>query len=202
MIGRLLAGAALLAMAGCTVGPNYRLPDKAVINSAPAKGPLAKDNPVIAAQDLPARWWHLYDDPVLDRLEEQALAGNTDLRMAMANLARAQALTTAAKGANEPEFSIDAAAQRARLSGESYLQPTSIPVYNLDSSGAQMSYQFDLFGRYRRGVEAAKADQQATEALVNATKVTLAAQVARAYVEVCAAHEFSTIVDQDRKSVV
>ena len=196
MIGRLLAGAALLAMAGCTVGPNYRLPDKAVINSAPAKGPLAKDNPVVAPQDLPTRWWHLYDDPVLDRLEEQALAGNTDLRMAMANLARAQALTTAAKGANEPEFSIDAAAQRARLSGESYLQPTSIPVYNLDSSGAQMSYQFDLFGRYRRGVEAAKADQQATEALVNATKVTLAAQVARAYVEVCAAHEFSTIVDQ------
>jgi len=196
MIPRLLAGAALLAVAGCTVGPNYHLPDKAAVNRAGAKGPLAKDNPVVATTDLPARWWHLYDDPVLDKLEEDALAANTELRMAAANLTRAQAMTTAAKGANEPEFSLEASAQRARLSGESYLLNQSIPVYNLDNSGAQISYQVDLFGRFRRGVEAAKADQQATEALVGAAKVTVAAEVARAYVEVCGAHEYSKIVDQ------
>ena len=75
---------ALLALAGCTVGPNYHLPDKAAINRASAKGPLASENKVVAKDDLPARWWHLYDDPVLDRLEEEALASNTELRMAMA----------------------------------------------------------------------------------------------------------------------
>lgn len=196
MIPRLLAGAALLAVAGCTVGPNYHLPDKAAANSAAAKGPLAQDNHVVSMADLPARWWHLYDDPVLDKLEEQALAANTDLRMAAANLSRAQAMTTAAKGANEPEFSLDTAMQRARLSGESYLLNQSIPVYNLDASSAQISYQVDLFGRFRRGVEAAKADQQATEAMVGAAKVSVAAEVARAYIEVCGAHEYSKIVDQ------
>lgn len=196
MIARLLAGAALIGLAGCTVGPDYHLPAKAAINSATAQGPLAKGNAVVAAQDLPARWWHLYDDPVLDTLEEQALAGSTDLRIAMTNLARAQALTAAAAHANEPEFSVDAAAQRARLSGEAYLQPTSLPVYNLANGGAQMSYQFDLFGRFRRGVELARADQQATAALVDAAKVTIAAEVARAYVEVCGAHAYGAIAEE------
>ena len=186
----LLSGAALLALSACTLGPDYHAP-----SATAAKGPLAKDNALVAQADLPARWWHLYDDPVLDRLEEQALANNTDLRAAAANLARARAMAQAAEGANEPEFSVEASAQRARLSGESYLQPDSLPVANLGNAGLEMRYQFDLFGRTRRNSEAASADEQSTQALFAAAKVTLAAEVARAYASVCGAQEMGHIVE-------
>ncbi|MCW1383575.1 efflux transporter outer membrane subunit [Novosphingobium sp. KCTC 2891] len=188
-----LTGVATMALAACTVGPDYHLPQKAAVNLPAANGPLGQEpgprSGLTRPDDLPPRWWHMYDDPVLDQLEEQALAGNTELRVAAANLARAQSMTRAAEGANEPEFSVEAAAQRARLSGESFLLPESLPVANLGHVGVEMSYQLDLFGRVRRSVEAARADEETDEALMGAVKVTLAAEVARAYLAHCGAQE-------------
>lgn len=186
---RALASAGLLALAGCTVGPDYHLPASAAINRPAARGPLEAPAGLTSVDDLPPRWWHLYDDPVLDQLEEQALADNADLRIAAANLARAQALTHVVEGAAEPEIAVNAAAERARISGESFLLPESLPVATLGSANLQVSYQLDLFGRIRRSVEAARADEETRQALVDAVKVTLAGEVARAYLEVCAAQE-------------
>lgn len=184
----LLTACAALALSGCMMGPNYQAPK-------PVSAHLAQADGMTEQAPLPPRWWHLYDDPVLDKLEEQALAANTDLRVAGASLARAHAMTQAAEGANEPEFSVDAAVQRARLSGESYLLSEQLPVFNLGTAGGAVSYQFDLFGRLRRGTQAARADEEASGALADAVKVTLAAEVARSYVEVCGAQEMEAIVE-------
>lgn len=184
-----LSLAGMLALAGCTVGPDYHLPASAAINRPAAQGPLEVPAAIAVADDLPPRWWHLYDDPVLDALEEQALAGSTDLRGAAANLARAQAITKVAEGAAEPEIAVDAAAERARLSGESFLLPEQLPVATLGSANLRLSYQLDLFGRIRRSVEAARADEEARRELVGAVKVTLAGEVARAYAGICSAQE-------------
>lgn len=184
----LLAACTALALSGCVMGPNYRAPQ-------PVSAKLSQAEGMTAQAPLPPRWWHLYDDPVLDRLEEQALNANTELRVAAASLSRARAMTEAAEGANEPEFSVDAAAQRARLSAQSYLQSETLPVMNLGAAGGSMSYQFDLFGRLRRGAEAARADEQSVGALADAVKVTLAAEVAKSYVEVCGAQEMEAIVE-------
>ncbi len=192
---RALACAGLLAVAGCTMGPDYHLPATAAVNRPAARGPLEVPAGLAAADELPPRWWHLYADPVLDRLEEQALADNTDLRIAAANLARAQALTRVAEGSAEPEIAVDAAAERARLSGESFLLSEPLPVATLGSANLQVSYQLDLFGRIRRSVEAARADEEARRALVGAVRVTLAAEVARAYVGVCGAQEAADTVE-------
>lgn len=186
---RMLACSGVLALAGCTVGPDYHLPASASVNLPAARGPLSAPAGLTASDDLPPRWWHLYDDPVLDHLEEQALAGSTDLRIATANLARAKAMTDAAEGASEPEIAVNAAAERARLSGESFLLSEPLPVATLGSAGVQMSYQLDLFGRVRRGVEAARADEETRRALMDAVKVTLAGEVVRAYVGICGAQE-------------
>ena len=80
--GLLLAGAATtitLVLAACTtVGPNYHLPEAAVAKAPGANAPFlsaAAQAPGIATgAPLPDRWWHLYNDPVLDDLEAQALA--------------------------------------------------------------------------------------------------------------------------------
>jgi NodT family efflux transporter outer membrane factor (OMF) lipoprotein len=184
---RLLLLAPLL-LAGCAaVGPNYRVPSTAAINTPAAQGTFAEAGPQAAPEALPARWWHLYSDPVLDTLETEALAANTDLRAAAANLAHAASATAAAQGAKEPDFGASAGVQHARLSGESYLLSEQLPVLNLGAANVEMSYQLDLFGRVRRNVEAAKADEAASEATLGALRVTLAAQVARAYLAQCAA---------------
>jgi len=138
-----LIGAALLALAGCkAVGPDYHLPQDAAIQRPAAQGAFQSAPAALTISDpLPQRWWHLYDDPVLDGLEEQALAANTDLRVAAANLARAQAITAVAEGGREPDFSVSAGAQHTRLSGQSYLQSEQLPVADIGDVGAEMSYQ-------------------------------------------------------------
>ena len=78
-----------LALSACAVGPDYRepLPPKLVA------GQLREtDVAVVSPTPLPPRWWRLFADPTLDRLVEKALANNTDLREAAANLQRARAI--------------------------------------------------------------------------------------------------------------
>ncbi|MDE1918085.1 MAG: efflux transporter outer membrane subunit [Sphingomonadales bacterium] len=184
---RLFAGVALLALAGCGVPPHVA--QKPVIDNPATQGAFHEDSAQVATGDLPARWWHLYDDPVLDGLEEQALAANTDLRVAQASLLRARAVTQAAEGQHEPDFAASFAAERARLSGESYLLSEPIPVATLGTGSLEMSYQIDLFGRIKHSIEAARADEEATQATIAAVKVTLASEVARSYITVCGANE-------------
>jgi NodT family efflux transporter outer membrane factor (OMF) lipoprotein len=172
-----------LALAGCKVGPDYHRPE------TPPVGEFREKSALVSSDPLPERWWHLYDDPVLDRLEEQALAANTDLRAAEAHLQRAVAVTAAAESVNEPDFGIGAGMQRSRLSGQSYLQQETLPVMTLGSVLGQMSYQIDLFGRIRRGVEAARADEEGAHATLEAARTSLAAQVAYAYLAQCASAE-------------
>ena len=183
-----------LVLTGCAaVGPNYHVPASAAANAPAAQGAFQEAGSGTRAEPLPPRWWHLYEDPTLDVLEEQALAANTDLRIAAANLARARAVVGVAEGAQEPEFAVTALAEHARLSGESFLLDQPIPVANLGEVTAGVSYQVDLFGQIRREVEAARAEEAASEATERAVKVTLAAEVARAYLTQCAANEAVTI---------
>lgn len=174
---RLFSGVALLALAGCGVPPHVA--QKPVIENPATQGAFREGDALqqtgaVSRDDLPARWWHLYDDPVLDTLEEQALAANIDLRVAQASLTRARAVSAAAEGQREPDFAASFGVQRARLSGESYLLEEPIPVATLGTASASMSYQIDLFGRIKHSIEAARADEEATEATIGAVKVTLA----------------------------
>jgi outer membrane protein, multidrug efflux system len=100
--------ASLLASAGCTVGPDYHVPAQALVNAPSARGGLdAARGRTISPEAPPSDWWRLYQDPVLDRLVQQALAGNTDLRVAEANLERSRALLREARDANEPDLAIN-----------------------------------------------------------------------------------------------
>ncbi|HZU62312.1 MAG TPA: efflux transporter outer membrane subunit [Novosphingobium sp.] len=193
-----LGAACLVALAGCkAVGPDYHLPQKAAINLPAAQGAFLGAAPAGAdAKPLPPRWWHLFDAPVLDRLEEQALAANTDLRVAAANLKRAQEATGMAESAHEPDFTASFAGERARLSGESFLLSEPVPVMNVGSGQIAVGYQLDLFGRIRRAVEEARASEQAVAAVQDAVKASIAADVARSYVMACAAGEDIALTDE------
>jgi NodT family efflux transporter outer membrane factor (OMF) lipoprotein len=203
----LAAAASLVALSACaTVGPNYRVSDAAKIKASAAQGPFIEaGTPAVSQAPVPEGWWKLYDDPVLDSLVQEALAANTDLRVAAANLARAHAMVSEAESAGGFTASTSATALRSQESGEQYLQTEQLPVETLADVGFKVSYQVDLVGRLKRAAEAAHADADAGQAALDLARVSVAADVARAYVEACSSgHELAVArrsVDLQDKSL-
>ncbi|HEY1944080.1 MAG TPA: efflux transporter outer membrane subunit [Roseiarcus sp.] len=177
------------AAAGCAVGPDYHLPERAAFNTPGAQTPFAgaRNNPAVKGGALPAGWWRLYRSPDLDRLVATALAENTDLRVADANLERSRAMVDLAKTAEQPDVAVGGAYDRTLLSAEQYLSMANLPAYNIYDINLSASYDVDLFGRIKRGIEAAKADDEAVEAARDWVRVSVVADVTRAYLEVCTA---------------
>jgi NodT family efflux transporter outer membrane factor (OMF) lipoprotein len=185
-----IALGAALALAGCeTAGPNYSVPAAAVVKSQAATGAFvgARGDRAVAQTAPSDGWWRLYDDPRLDSLVEQALKANTDLRAADANLERSHGLLAEAKAAGRPNLTFNLDADYAQLSAEAYLRPQMVPSTGLYDVGLTLSYQLDLFGRIRRGIEAATADDEAVQATRDLVRVNVAAEVTRAYMDVCSA---------------
>jgi NodT family efflux transporter outer membrane factor (OMF) lipoprotein len=189
---------AVLALAGCiTLGPDYKVPPDAAINAPLAHGPLdGVDGATATSQPVPPNWWHLYDDPVLNDLVTQALASNTDLRVAAANLARSRAALGVAQEQGGFSGGASAAFKRAQEAGEQYLLFEKVPVATEGDVGINVSYEFDLFGKLRRGVEAARADSDAVQAAADLARITVVADIVRAYVENCSAAEDLAIAQQ------
>jgi NodT family efflux transporter outer membrane factor (OMF) lipoprotein len=185
---RALSLLGLLVLAACKVGPDYHLPDEAAINAPHGQGSfVAMTSKAVELAPVPDGWWQLYDDPRLNRLEQEALAANIDLRIASANLARSQAVQREIEGHQDIQGGAHFAAERTQLSGESYLVPEQLPTQNLGDGGIQIAYQLDLFGRLKRASEAAGADTEAVVAAQESARISVAAEVARAYVEACSA---------------
>ena len=198
----LLTASMLAILAGCSttpVGPNYQVPSSAAINapavSAPflsadqqaATAPGAQPQALFSSQPLPAHWWRLYQDPRLDRLIDQALAHNTDLRVAAANLERVQALQAEVDDGSRPHVSVNGGPSYGHVSGLSVLKPGTVPTTRFSySAGAALSYQVDATGQIRRAIEAAQASTEAAQAALDLVRVHVAANTARAYAGVCA----------------
>ncbi|WP_454738145.1 efflux transporter outer membrane subunit [Cupriavidus necator] len=195
---RWLACVAASLCACTTVGPDYRVPDHAAVRAPGANGALQGGAAHgVAIAPVPDDWWRLYDDERLDRLVQQALAANTDIRAAAANLRRAVALLHEVESENLPQGGVSASVSRAQLSAESFLQTEKPPVFNLGDFGFGVSYLVDFFGKLARADEAALAGAQASEATLDIVRVSVAAQTVRAYVQGCAAtHELAAATRQ------
>ena len=179
----LLAAVSLLTVAAA--GPDYVRPASPPSAAQPfVSAPAA---PVTAAEPEDA-WWRLYQDPVLDRLVADALAANTDLRIAIANLDKARASLRGAKSDRLPRTSIDAGATYGR-SPENQRAPGAKREDWTFDAGLSVGYEVDLFGRVSRAVEAARGDAQAAEAARDAVKVAIVAETARAYADASSAAE-------------
>ncbi|CUK08244.1 Probable efflux pump outer membrane protein ttgC precursor [Achromobacter sp. 2789STDY5608615] len=178
------------ALAGCAaVGPDYQVPAGSAATRPSAQAPFAEAREGVFQRDqVPGHWWRLYNDPVLDGLVEKALAANTDLRVASANLERAQAAVRETQAQQQPSLGVNASPTFGHVSGIQELAPGIDPPNRWSySAGASMSYQLDLFGQIRRAVEAAGADAQSAQAAYDATRVTVAAETTRAYANLCSA---------------
>ncbi|WP_394791455.1 efflux transporter outer membrane subunit [Rhodoferax sp.] len=184
----LLAAAALAACSTAPVGPNYQLPPQALASQPAAAKPFAgvDGKAPFSAQPLPEHWWRLYQNPQLDQLVEQALAHNTDLRQAVANLERVRSIETETGGAQKPTLAVKGGPEFGHVSGLSLLQEGYKPPNSyLYSASVGLSYQLDLFGQIHRAIEAAAAGSESAQAALDLVRVNVAASTARAYAEVC-----------------
>ena len=185
----MIAGLGVMLSACQMVGPDYQLPADAAVQRKDFQGELAVEGKPVVSAPVPADWWRLYKDPRLDQLVQQAMASNTDLRVAAANLQRARAQVDEAEAAGGWSAGVKMGAQRLQESGQAFLLPEKVPVDNVGDIGISASYQFDLWGTLQRGIEGAKANADATQAAADTARITLVADVVRAYTQVCAANE-------------
>lgn len=185
MIRRLLQSAAsLVALAGCAVGPDYVAP----LATAPAQAPfVSASDPRFMPDEPPQQWWKLFDAPVLDRLIDEALAANTDLRVAAANLEQARAALREVRSARLPSTTLSAGGNYTRTPGAT--SGVNGPLYEgeIYDGGLDISYQVDLFGRIRRGIEAGRADLGAVQGSYDLARISVVAETARAYAAACSA---------------
>ncbi len=179
----------LFAFSGCTVGPDYRRPSPPV----GANSPLVSTDPrTETTQEPPNKWWHLYRDPVLDRLQQEALNANFDLKAAEANLSAARAVLDATLGRRYPGTDVEGSGIRGRDAVTDEIleigghQPAT--TWTLGTT-FDVSYEVDLFGHVRRSIEASRADAEAVAATRDAVRVAVAAETARAYGRICALGE-------------
>ncbi|SNT09802.1 efflux transporter, outer membrane factor (OMF) lipoprotein, NodT family [Sphingomonas laterariae] len=191
---------AALALAGCGgVGPDYVAP----IPAPPAQGAfLSQPAAITANAAAEGQWWRLYDDPVLDRLVEEALANNKDVAVAVANIAKARAALRGVKNDRLPQTSVGFGANYGRMP-EGQRAPGVDREDTFVDTGLDISYEIDLFGRVSRNVEAARADVAQAEAERDAVRVAVAAETARAYADLNSATErlgvaerIVTLIDQ------
>jgi len=172
--------ASALALAACATGPDYVRPAATTATAGPF---VAANSPAIQPlAPVPDNWWRLYNDPVLDGLIADALAHNTDVRAAVARLARARASLGETKVDRLPQGGVSASATRGRDEGSS----DAATSY---SAGLEVAYEVDLFGRVARGVEAARGDVGAAEADADAVRVAIVSDTARAYADASSAAE-------------
>ncbi|MGH8184978.1 MAG: efflux transporter outer membrane subunit [Steroidobacteraceae bacterium] len=142
-----------------------------------------------AAQPLPDPWWQIFRDETLDRLVDEALDNNPDVAIVAGRVAEARAALRITNADRVPALDLEADATRAKDS------ELFTPVPGLDRhrtvytvQGA-VGYELDLWGRYQRASESARAQLLNTEFGREATKLSLTGEVARGYFGLIAAAE-------------
>ena len=120
---KMLPAIAALSIAGCAVGPDYQRPAVELPKDWPAA-----DKTGIAADKAGTDWWTLYSDPVLNKLEEEALANNSDVLVAAARVAEVRAQAGIANTDRYPSISANASADRTQSSLKgAFPRPAGLP---------------------------------------------------------------------------
>jgi NodT family efflux transporter outer membrane factor (OMF) lipoprotein len=191
-------------LSGCAVGPDYHAPKTPMPGeyesaTQPASGPATR--PV----DL-ARWWQSLGDPRLDGLIEQAIVNNPDAQIALLRLQEAREQEAAIGGTAWPEVGVTAGAGRGSGNNSVKGRDSSIIDSGTNTSkfkeitevaGFDAGWEIDLFGYYRRQIEAARYDAQAAAEARNAVLISLISDVARAYMDARALQLRLAIAEQN-----
>lgn len=192
----LAAASALSLLPGCTVGPDYRGPPE-VAPHAQSESTFHRAEPQETTDAPPARWWAALNDPALTELIELGLRNSPTLQAAEARIREARALLLSQRAGEFPSATSTAAAIRASVPPNSPLSaltggssaggagaaasPPARQAESFYTAGFDATWEIDLFGGVRRGVESARARVSAETARYEDAQVQLAAEIGQVY---------------------
>jgi NodT family efflux transporter outer membrane factor (OMF) lipoprotein len=184
----LLAAALLLAVTGCTVGPNYQRPSAPPAPDAykelpppnPPNGTWKQAQPSDAV--IKGKWWEIYNDPQLNALQEKVAVSNQTLKAAIDQYLQAREQVHVARSNYYPTVSAGPSISRQ---GTSANEPSAVKglTYNTFSIQGQVLWEPDLWGQVRRTVEQARANAQASAADLANVELSLRSELAMDYFE-------------------
>jgi len=140
-------------------------------------------------------WWQLYNDPVLNELEQKLTVANQDLKVAYARYQEARAAVQVASAAFFPTLLGVANASREQTSRH-MANPNKLPRYNDFIVGDTLTYQLDLWGRIRNSVAASESGAKASAADLAAVALSLHAELASDYFALRGDEEAQRVLDR------
>ncbi len=208
----------MMLLVGCAVGPDYQQPAPLATTHWNDKGDSAVKSQTSSAATNP-RWWKTFGSPQLDSLIERAIAGNLTLQQTVLRIAGAREQINQAGGAFFPSVNgnVQATRQQLGLEGElkshgvydqlnnvdpelrGALGPLTQPI-NLYQGSFDAQWEIDLWGKVRRQVEAAEAQQRAAIEQRNDALVSLEAEVARAWLQLRGAQSIIATLNTQLKA--
>ncbi|WP_139284781.1 efflux transporter outer membrane subunit [Acidocella aminolytica] len=170
-----------LFLAGCMVGPNFKTPQASVAGQYRSiDGTLPEGAP------NDPEWWHGFNDPVLNKLITLAYQHNLTLQQTGVHVLQARAQLAAAVGELYPQQQAVSAAYED--STQSHASPTHIPGAQVNfqdlSLGLSASWEIDLWGKYRRAIQAQNANFLGSIDAYDAALVSLTQSVAQTYIAI------------------
>jgi NodT family efflux transporter outer membrane factor (OMF) lipoprotein len=189
----------MLMFWGCNVGPDYQRPDveipKTYKESSGQSWKTAKPQDMVDR----GRWWEIYNDPILNDLEERATKCNQNIAVAQAQYQQALAIVMEAQAGFFPTLSATVGDIKSRTqsvtSSPAFPSSSSSP-FNTASLGLQANWELDLWGNVRRLVEADEAAAQASEAQLAAVRLSTQATLAQTYFQLRAVDETQGMLDE------
>jgi len=181
--------AATLAAAGCAVGPNYKKPETPVAPTFADAEPA-----VFTSEQAQVQFWKQFNDGTLDKLVDDSLSANHDLRIAVGHLAEARAARHQSMYDFAPTVTAQAGHQTQEVPASQFGFPFTSSYYD---AGFDATWELDLFGRVRREVEATSAQLQGAEASLRDAQVSVIAEVARTYFELRGQQEQLAVAQQN-----
>ncbi len=164
-------------------GPEYERPDvPSKVHWSAQTGPL-----ISASAAIQPDWWKSFGDDYLDRLIERAIANNVDIRVLAARIGVAKAGIDQASAGLLPTLTVGAGSDSFKVTGS--------PASTKYSTGGQASWELDIWGKVRKGVDAQQAEYKASEADWRAGYLTLVSEVGTAYFQI---RQFDEQIEQQR----
>lgn len=173
---RLLAAFVVCTLlTGCAVGPDYQKPEIVALPAKWSGNEAGRDSAAVGN----LMWWRSLQDATLNKLVKVALENNTDMKLAVARVAEARAQRQGAQAAKLPQVDGTVATRRGSINVGTTDRVGSQSEMNFDAS-----WELDIFGGQRRAAEAAQATLESREAALRNVRVSLLAEMVRAYFEV------------------
>ena len=186
---------AAILLAGCAGTTRVATPEPSPVpDNFKEDGPWRQANTTVAPTAVPDAWWRLFNDPVLDQLQDQLVVGNQNLRAVLAQVTQARAALGNSQAARLPTLGVQASATRAgsaRADSDSNRGPR-----NTVSFSGTAAWELDLWGRLSHATKGADARYQASLQDLAAARLSAQATLAQTYFALRAAEAQQALIER------